>query len=71
MVGLHPLKVAMNVRIVLPQPSLQNMSNVIWVDENDNVLGEITREKAHKEGLLHRIAAVYLVNDNGENVLRQ
>ena len=47
------------------------MSNVIWVDENDNVLGEITREKAHKEGLLHRVAAVYLVNDNGEILVNE
>jgi isopentenyl-diphosphate delta-isomerase len=42
------------------------MSNVIWVDEDDNVLGEVSREKAHTEALPHRIAVVYLVNDKGQ-----
>lgn len=42
------------------------MSNVIWVDDKDNVLGDVTREKAHREGLLHRVSAIYLVNDKGE-----
>ncbi|MBU6415197.1 NUDIX domain-containing protein [Patescibacteria group bacterium] len=47
------------------------MSNVIWVDENDNVLGEITREKAHQEGLLHRVAVIYLVNDKGDILVNE
>lgn len=47
------------------------MSNVIWVDENDAVLGEVDREKAHKEGLLHRVAAIYLVNDRGEILVNE
>jgi isopentenyldiphosphate isomerase len=38
------------------------MSNVIWVDDKDNVLGEITRQKAHQEGLLHRVAVIYLID---------
>ncbi|OGF60427.1 hypothetical protein A3C05_02275 [Candidatus Giovannonibacteria bacterium RIFCSPHIGHO2_02_FULL_45_40] len=42
------------------------MSNVIWVDEKDNILGEIPREKAHREGLLHRISVIYLINEKGE-----
>ncbi len=47
------------------------MSNVIWVDENDNVLGETTREKAHKEGLLHRVVVIYVVNDKGEIIVSE
>src|SRR3989344_4067835 len=42
------------------------MSNVIWVDEKDNILGEIPREKAHREGLLHRISVIYLINERNE-----
>ena len=44
--------------------------NVIWVDENDKVLGEVSYEKAHREGLWHRIAVVYLINDK-QQVLMQ
>jgi len=47
------------------------MSNVIWVDEKDTVLGEVTREKAHKEGLLHRVATIYLMNNNGEILINE
>src|SRR3989338_4420810 len=47
------------------------MSNVIWVDNNDNVLGEITREKAHQEGLLHRVAVIYVVNDKNEILVNE
>ena len=39
------------------------MSNVIWVDDKDNVLGEITRQKAHQEGLLHRVAVIFMINE--------
>ncbi len=47
------------------------MSNVIWVDDNDNVLGEISRQKAHQEGLLHRVAVIYLMNDKGEILVNE
>ncbi len=47
------------------------MSNVIWVDDNDNVLGEISREKAHREGLLHRVSVVYLVNNKDEILINE
>lgn len=47
------------------------MSNVIWVDEKDNVLGEIAREKAHAEGLLHRVAVTYVINGNGEILIQE
>jgi isopentenyldiphosphate isomerase len=47
------------------------MSNVLWVDENDKILGEVAREKAHTEGLLHRIAAIYLINDKGKILVNE
>ena len=47
------------------------MSNVIWVDNKDKKVGEITREKAHKEGLLHRIAVVYVVNEKEEILVNE
>ncbi|MEJ0054046.1 MAG: NUDIX domain-containing protein [bacterium] len=46
-------------------------TNIVWVDENDAVLGETTREKAHAEGLLHRIAVTYLVNAEGEILVNE
>ena len=36
------------------------------VDENDNVVGEATREDIHAKGLLHREVHVWLYNKNGE-----
>jgi len=32
--------------------SQTNTNNVVWVNENDNELGVITRKKAHREGLI-------------------
>lgn len=42
------------------------MNKIDWIDEAENRLGETTREEAHKEGLLHRIATVYVGNGKGE-----
>lgn len=36
------------------------------VDENDNVIGETTREEIHARGLLHREVHVWLYNKKGE-----
>ena len=47
------------------------MADVIWVDENDMVLGRVSREKAHAEALLHRISVTYLVNDKGEILVNE
>lgn len=43
---------------------------VIWVDGDDNVLGEISRTKAHQENLNHRIAVVYLTNNKGQILIQ-
>lgn len=36
------------------------------VDEDDNIIGTIEKEEAHRQGLLHRVAAIYLTNKQGE-----
>jgi len=45
--------------------------NIIWVDENDNVLGEVSLIRAHQEGLLHRISVVYLTNDTNQILVQK
>ncbi|MEK7148171.1 MAG: NUDIX domain-containing protein [Patescibacteria group bacterium] len=42
------------------------MSNVIVVNENDEILGTMPKEEAHKNGTLHRIAVTYVENSKGE-----
>lgn len=48
-----------------------NTDNVVWVDENDNELGIVAREKAHREGLIHRIAVIYLTKKSGEILIQE
>lgn len=36
------------------------------VDEHDRVIGQATRERIHKEGLLHREIHVYFYNSVGD-----
>jgi len=36
---------------------------VLFVDENDNVIGQDTRENVHQKGLLHREVQVIIYND--------
>jgi len=45
--------------------------DVVWVDENDNELGAITREKAHREGFIHRISVIYLTRKSGEILVQE
>lgn len=45
--------------------------NIIWIDNNDNPLGEISLEKAHQEGLLHRISAIYLTDNNNQILIQK
>lgn len=42
------------------------MSKLNIVDENDNVIGEDTRENIHEKGLIHREIAIWVFNDNKE-----
>ncbi|MBI2637557.1 MAG: NUDIX domain-containing protein [Candidatus Sungbacteria bacterium] len=41
------------------------------VDENDTILGEASRQNAHHEGLLHRVAVTYLINDAEEILINE
>jgi isopentenyldiphosphate isomerase len=41
------------------------------VDENDNIIGEATRDNAHLEGLLHREVFCYLVNAKKQLLLQK
>lgn len=45
--------------------------NITWIDENDNPLGEVSIAKAHQDGLLHRISAVYLTNEKKHILLQK
>ena len=36
------------------------------VDKNDNIIGVMDRDIAHKTGQLHRIAAVFVFNEDGD-----
>jgi len=51
-----------------------NMSNPLEmlevVDENDNIIGLETREKVHKEGLLHREIHVFFLTPKGEIIFQ-
>ena len=51
-----------------------NMSNPLEmleiVDENDNILGLETREKVHKEGLLHHEIHVFFLTPKGEIIFQ-
>jgi HAD superfamily hydrolase (TIGR01509 family) len=49
----------------------KDIDDVIWVDEDDNELGVIPREKAHREGLLHRIAVIYLTRKDGQILIQE
>ncbi len=42
------------------------MDQVVWVDDNDNILGNVSRIDAHQKGLWHRVSVIYLYNDQGE-----
>lgn len=42
------------------------MTDVIVVDENDQVVGTMDKAEAHRTGVLHRIAVVYVENPAGQ-----
>ncbi len=41
------------------------------VDENDNVIGQASREEVHKKGLLHRLVDIFVFNSKGELLLQK
>ncbi len=46
------------------------MVNIIFVDENDNVIGEGTKQEAWKKGIAHRIVRIFLFNSKGELLIQ-
>lgn len=40
------------------------------VDENDNIIGQETREQIHQEGLLHREVGIYFITPNKEMIFQ-
>jgi len=40
------------------------------VDENDNIIGQETRERIHREGLLHREMGIYFITPNKEIIFQ-
>lgn len=47
------------------------MNNVILVNEQDQVIGEMEKLEAHQKGLLHRAFSVFVFNDNKELLLQK
>lgn len=47
------------------------MDEVIVVNEDDEVVGKMTKDQAHKDGTPHRIAVVYVENSNGEILIQR
>jgi isopentenyl-diphosphate Delta-isomerase len=45
--------------------------NVILVDEQDQVVGEMGKMEAHQKGLLHRAFSIFVFNDKGEMLLQK
>mgnify|MGYP001594992700 CR=1 FL=1 len=41
------------------------------VNENDKVIGQEWKSVCHKEGILHRISAVFIFNDEGQLLLQK
>jgi len=46
-------------------------TNVILVDEQDNVVGEMEKLAAHEQGLLHRAVSVFLFNSSNELLMQR
>jgi 8-oxo-dGTP pyrophosphatase MutT (NUDIX family) len=44
---------------------------VEWVNEQDEAISVVTRGRAHREGLLHRVIAILLQNEKGEILLQR
>ncbi len=50
---------------------MKREDKVIWIDENGNSRGVVTRTEAHIQGLLHQISVVYLINEKREVLVQQ
>ncbi len=48
-----------------------HQNNVVLVNENDHVVGQMEKLKAHRLGILHRAISVFIFNDNHELLIQQ
>ncbi len=46
------------------------MADVVVVDENDQVIGTMDKDEAHRNGTPHRIAVVFVENPQGQIVVQ-
>lgn len=51
--------------------SFSNMALIVFVDENDNVIGSGTKQEATQNGIIHRVVRVFLTNSKGEILLQK
>jgi len=54
-----------------PLTEKMDRKNVVLVDKNDNVIGEMEKLIAHEQGQLHRAFSVFIFNDKGKLLLQQ
>lgn len=47
------------------------MAKIIFVDENDEIIGSGTRREALEKGIIHRIVQIFLVNSKGELLIQK
>lgn len=47
------------------------MEQVILVDENDGITGNMEKMEAHRKGALHRAFSIFIFNDKNEMLLQQ
>lgn len=47
------------------------MAKIVFVDENDKVIGSGTREEALQKGIIRRIVRVFLFNSEGELLIQK
>jgi isopentenyl-diphosphate Delta-isomerase len=51
--------------------AMETQKDIILVNERDLPVGESTKEKVHKAGLLHRAFSVFVLNNKNELLLQQ
>lgn len=49
---------------------MQTKEQLIHVDVDDKIIGTTTKSEAHKNGLIHRVAAIFVFNHKGELLLQ-
>jgi isopentenyl-diphosphate delta-isomerase type 1 len=45
------------------------MANIVFVDENDNVIGAGSKKEARENGIRHRVSRIFLLNKKGETLM--